>query len=155
MRKTPPLWYTAHCLYVCEVAKRCCRMREIRVFLIKESSKVKARAKAKRIAKGQEVSYKNSDGAVTRWRFVRVLNMGEIYDDDLDDGIEIESVLQWEFELAEMALPACYAKNTVDEIRRLAAQARGRIKNRLQQTLKIVELSSQSRPIFASLMKKR
>jgi len=62
---------------------------EDRIMLVKAQTHSKAQAKAARIVKKEEHSYKTVDGRIVRWRLATVYESVELHGDPLGDGTEV------------------------------------------------------------------
>src|SRR5438477_5301081 len=63
------------------------------LFLVHDIDEPSAMAKAEKIARRKEHSYKNSKGQCVVWSFARLVEVKEIIDQRFEDGAEIRSTL--------------------------------------------------------------
>jgi hypothetical protein len=61
------------------------------LFLVKAVSQLSAESSAEAIARGKEHSYKNERGQTVDWTFVRLVEVTETIDQQLEDGAELKS----------------------------------------------------------------
>ena len=97
------MWYSAEALFRCNVQGESKDvLYERQIFLIEVTGgKQKASRKAKKMALGFENVYKNSDGNDVSWRLVKVLEVQDLCEKEIYDGVEVFSRLIWENEVPE------------------------------------------------------
>lgn len=87
-----PQWYTAKCLYWAEhngPEPPHLPLYETRYLLISAPDEDGAMEKALQIAKDRQHSYLNQYGATVSWKLKQVLEVKEIFNFELKDGMEI------------------------------------------------------------------
>ena len=65
------------------------------VKLLSAETEDEARAKAEEIGRSGEVAYTNEAGAVVRWKFLGVLEVQDLCEATIYDGIEVWSRMYW------------------------------------------------------------
>ena len=87
-------WYSARILYETEIAgKPDDGIREESIRVLLAGSQDEALSKAKKIGRENEVSYNNDAGENVTWRFRRVLEVQDLCEETLYDGVEVFSTL--------------------------------------------------------------
>jgi hypothetical protein len=85
-------WYTAKCSYTsvldCDEPPSE-RVHEYRYFLIRGSDEENAMARAQKLAVSKQHSYRNELGATVSWRLNEVVDVKEIFDFELKEGLEL------------------------------------------------------------------
>ena len=91
------MWFSARLLFESSVPDEAKGqpLCEENLKLIEADSEESARLKALAIGHNERSEYANSDGAIVQWRFVDVLEIQELCEDTLYDGIEVYSRLYW------------------------------------------------------------
>ncbi len=94
------MWYSVEALFQCDDTNEKSKevLYEKSIFLIKVENEQYVREKAERIAQAFEVDYKNVDNDKVKWEFVKILDIQDICEDELYDGVEVFSKLQWDAE---------------------------------------------------------
>lgn len=96
------MWYAVETLFRCNEEKESgLTLYDKRIFLIKSETVDSARQKANQIASTSEVTYQNSDSEQVHWEFLRILEIQELCEGELYDGIEVFSQLMWESEIPD------------------------------------------------------
>ena len=85
-------WYTAKCYYIAahtgnEPPHE--PLREYRYLLIRGLDETDAMTKALALAEKRQHSYRNQFGATVRWKLEQVIDVKEIFDFEIKDGLEI------------------------------------------------------------------
>lgn len=70
------------------------------IFLINAKTPAEVNEKALKLMKTAAIDYKNYEGKTVGWQFVKILNVYDICEEKLYDGIEVFSQLRWESELS-------------------------------------------------------
>ncbi len=68
-------------------------LEEDLLFLVRDIDASSAVAKAEKIARGKEHSYKNAKGECVVWSFSRLIEVKEMVDQRFEDGAEIKSTM--------------------------------------------------------------
>ncbi len=93
------MWFSVQALFRCDVDGELDDvLYKKNIFLINVSDTQKASEKAGQTALSFEHQYKNSDGNEVSWKFVKVLEIQELLENELYDGIEVFARLLWEDE---------------------------------------------------------
>jgi hypothetical protein len=93
------MWHSVEALFRCDVYDEADNiLYEKNIFLIDVDDTQDASEKAGRVALSLEHQYKNSEGNEVSWRFVKVLEIQDINEKELFDGVEVFSHLLWEHE---------------------------------------------------------
>ena len=88
-------WYSASITFESRVngAVEVCPLWEWTVYLVRADSDKAAYAKATVAGKQSEHSYKNGDGEIISWHFLRVVEVQDLCLDSIEDGTEVFSKL--------------------------------------------------------------
>jgi hypothetical protein len=70
-------------------------LQERSIRLVSAEDEEGARKKAVTLGKDQQHSYKNDEGAMVEWQFIRVLEIQDLCEPELYDGMEVYSRLSW------------------------------------------------------------
>jgi hypothetical protein len=91
------MWCSVEALFVCDVPDEPPEevLYERRIFLIKTEDEQHVQDKAQQVALSFEVSYKNYEDNDVQWKFVKILEIQELYEEELYDGVEVFSRLQF------------------------------------------------------------
>jgi hypothetical protein len=94
------MWYSVEALFRCDVQDESDDvLYDKRIFLINvDGDKSDASKKAKKIALSSENAYENFDGGDVSWHLVKVLEVQNLCEEELYDGVEVFSRLIWEGE---------------------------------------------------------
>ena len=92
--KRGPTWFTARLLFKAEIKGR--RPRKIHTFeesvlLVSGTNEREAMEKAKKLAWDKQHTYQNLYKEQVSWKFVKLLELQEILDGELGDGVEVYS----------------------------------------------------------------
>jgi hypothetical protein len=91
------MWYSVEALFRCNVHNELDDILfERKIFLINVDDKDNVAEKATQISISFETKYKNSDGNDVFWQFIKVLDVQDISEDEIHDGIEVFSRLIWQ-----------------------------------------------------------
>jgi Domain of unknown function (DUF4288) len=90
------MWYSAKLLFETEQMPDDNRvLQEESIRLIQADDEQEAASKAKLIGTAEQHEYTNSIGELVTWRFVSVVEVQDLCEDHLSDGIEVFSSLKW------------------------------------------------------------
>ncbi len=97
------MWYSVEALFRCDVSGESDNiLYDRKIFLIDvDGDKQKASKKAKQQALSFETAYKNFEGGDVSWHFVKVLEVQNLSEEKLYDGVEVFSRLVWGTEIAD------------------------------------------------------
>jgi hypothetical protein len=97
------MWYSVEALFKCNVQDDIENiLYEKKIFLINLTDETQEVSfKAEQVALSFETKYKNSDGKDVFWQFIRVVEVQDLSERELYDGIEVFSRLVWENEISE------------------------------------------------------
>lgn len=88
-------WYSTKILFKSEVIGENppphCYEESIRVFLAVDDAE--AEDKAREIGEGNEHKYRNENGEEVNWRFVKVIEVQSLCENEITDGMEVFSTL--------------------------------------------------------------
>lgn len=97
------MWYAIEALFRCNVQEENNNiLYEKKIFLAKlndESDDVSQKAEENAIL--LESKYKNSEGNDVYWQFVKIIEIQDLNEKEIYDGIEVFSKLVWESDLLE------------------------------------------------------
>lgn len=97
MRRVPKKWYAAKLLSRVEVddhrKERTLLEESIRILRATDERDASARSEA--LGRAEQVEYENFEGRTVRWRFVKVLEIQDLSETKLSDGMEVFSRLRW------------------------------------------------------------
>jgi hypothetical protein len=88
-------WYSAGLRLLCEVAGEAPDLYEDSVIVLRAQSGDEALARAEVIGRESEHSYLNESGELVAWKFDRVIDVQDLSCDDLVDGMEVYSRMNW------------------------------------------------------------
>lgn len=88
-------WFSARLLFEAEVNGGVPRdgLQEESFRLIRANDGAAAEACAREVGEREEHSYANAEGQTVRWRFIRVVEVQEISDSELQHGTEVFSIV--------------------------------------------------------------
>jgi hypothetical protein len=92
-------WYSAKLLFKTdkiEDSQPC--MIEESIRLIQATDEEEAQARAEALGRAEEHSYANETGQLVYWRFIEVMEIQDLGEDEISDGIEVYSRLGYERE---------------------------------------------------------
>ncbi len=91
------MWYSVEALFVCDVPNTPPEevLYDRTIFLIKTEDEQHVQEKAQHTALSFEVSYKNYEGNEVQWKFVKILQVQDLCEEELYDGVEVFSRLQF------------------------------------------------------------
>src|SRR5436305_1855214 len=90
------MWYAAKLLYESTGGDQDGRvLQEESIRLIQATDEAEALTKAKRIGALDEHEYPNEEGETVVWRFVSALEIQDLCEESLFDGMEVFSTLEW------------------------------------------------------------
>jgi hypothetical protein len=94
------MWYSVEALFRCDVQDESDDvLYDKRIFLINvNGNKSEASKKAKKLALSSENAYENFEGGDVSWHLVKVLEVQNLSEEELYDGVEVFSRLMWESE---------------------------------------------------------
>ena len=94
-------WYSAKLLYVCDVegnsiknsadVKESSNLTEYSIRIFKAKSEEEAKEKAKQIGLKNQHYYKNYLDEKVSWNFVKVVEIQDLFEDEVLEGIEVYS----------------------------------------------------------------
>jgi hypothetical protein len=94
------MWHSAEALFRCNVQDESNNiLYEKKIFLVYLDDAREISEKAEQLARSFETKYKNSEGGDVHWQFVKVLEIQELSEEELYDGVEVFSRLAWESEI--------------------------------------------------------
>jgi hypothetical protein len=98
------MWYSVEALFRCDVQDESGDvLYDKKIFLINiDGDESKASKMAKKQALSFENVYKNSEGGNVSWHFVKVLEVQNLCEEEIYDGMEVFSRLMWEGEAQEI-----------------------------------------------------
>ena len=88
-------WYSARIRYETEIAGKpdAGGIREESIRVLLADSRHEALSKARKLGRENEITYKNDAGEDVTWRFRRVLEVQDLCEEILYDGVEVFSTL--------------------------------------------------------------
>ncbi len=90
------MWYAAKLLFESSVPDEHGRLlQEESIRLIEANDETEANAKAIALGNSEQHEYANPYGQTVRWRFVSVLEIQDLCEASLFDGMEVFSVMKW------------------------------------------------------------
>jgi hypothetical protein len=91
------MWFSARLAFESEVSDGddSPPLCEENIKLVEAENEDEARQKAFVIGQNDQIEYANSDGATVRWRFVRVVEIPNLCESELYDGVEVYPRLFW------------------------------------------------------------
>src|SRR5947207_1307665 len=90
------MWYGARLLFESSIPDERGRvLREESIRLVQAHDESEARAKAIALGNSEQHDYENAYGATVRWRFVSVLEIQDLCEPNVFDGMEVFSRLNW------------------------------------------------------------
>ena len=94
-------WFSALLFFECEVigAAESDPLCEKSVRIFRAAGEEEAMTKAEEIGRRAETEYPNVDGQTVVWRFVRVLEVQDLTEEELGEGMEVFSRLMWKSEI--------------------------------------------------------
>mgnify|MGYP003477929136 FL=1 len=98
------MWYSVEALFRCDVQDESDDiLYDKKIFLINvNGDELRASKKAKKQAQSFENVYKNSEGGDVSWQFVKILEVQNLCEEEIYDGMEVFSRLMWEGEAQEI-----------------------------------------------------
>ena len=94
------MWYSVQALFRCNVQDELENILfEKSIFLINVDDGQDVSEKAEQVAKSFEHQYKNDESKDVLWVFVKILEIQNLVEKELYDGIEVFSRLLWEHEV--------------------------------------------------------
>lgn len=90
------MWFAAKLLFESSVPDEEGRLlQEESIRLIQAVDEAEARSKASRVGSSEQHEYLNHLGETVAWHFVSVLEVQDLGEDNLTDGMEVFSTLKW------------------------------------------------------------
>lgn len=94
------MWHSVQALFRCDIQDDVeNNLYEKNIFLIDVNDTQDASEKAEQTALSFEHQYKNFEGRDVSWKFVKVLEIQDLSQKDLYDGVEVFFRLLWEHEI--------------------------------------------------------
>jgi hypothetical protein len=91
------MWFGAKLLFESTIPHEDGRiLQEESIRLIEANDELEAKSKANMLGKSEQHEYENADGETVRWRFVFVLEIQDLCEKSLFDGMEVFSLIKWE-----------------------------------------------------------
>jgi hypothetical protein len=90
------MWFAAKLLFESTVQHDDGRvLQEESIRLLQADDKSQAHSKATDIGNSEKHQYANSQGETVSWRFVSILEVQDLCEDNIFDGMEVFSTLKW------------------------------------------------------------
>lgn len=91
------MWFSARLLFESELSDTTGdpSLQEENIKLVSAESEDEARKKAEAIGRNEEIAYSNADGETVTWHFLGVLEVQDLCESALYDGVEVYSRLFW------------------------------------------------------------
>ncbi len=90
------MWFAAKLLFESSVREGDGRvLQEESIRLIQADDEAHAHAKATELGTTEEHQYPNEQGETVAWQFVGILEIQDLCEDNLFDGMEVFSTLKW------------------------------------------------------------
>jgi Domain of unknown function (DUF4288) len=101
------MWFSAKLLFEACVADEsdAAPLQEVSIRLLRAESNEAAQRKAETLGVDGQHNYENESGARVEWRFLRVLEIQDLCEPELYDGMEVYSRLSWRREGAKTRQP--------------------------------------------------
>ena len=90
-------WFSVKVKFVCDVddnIRELEKLYEYSIRLFKAKSEDEAFAKAVKYFQQEDCSYKNINGNEVSWNFVEIIEIQDLYEEEIFDGIEVFSRLE-------------------------------------------------------------
>lgn len=89
-------WHSAKLLFVAVVDGRlpADALVEVSIRVFRASDLAQAAVRAEEIGHAAAHDYKNEDGQTVEWRFVRAIELQDLCEDTLEDGVEVFSLMR-------------------------------------------------------------
>jgi hypothetical protein len=89
------MWFAAKLLFESSVPDDGRVLQEESIRLIQAADEAQAQSKACLLGPSEEHEYLNEHGETVRWRFVSVLEVQDLCEENVCDGMEVFSTLKW------------------------------------------------------------
>ena len=90
------MWFSARVLFESQVGPRGdSALQEESFRLIQARDELEAKAKAMRLGETEQHEYTNDAGETVKWRFVEVLEIQDLCEQEIYDGMEVFSLMKW------------------------------------------------------------
>lgn len=88
-------WHSAVILYACDVGGEVIAepLRELSIRVFRVDAGESPTLRAEELGKDGEHTYKNSEGEEVSWRYIRVVEIQDLCEEELSDGAEVFSAL--------------------------------------------------------------
>lgn len=92
-------WFSAALSFECSIEgdPDADRLSDLSIRVVRAASEEEALHKAEAFGQESAHSYRNADNEKVVWSFVEVLEVQELFDSELTDGVEVYSRLDWSF----------------------------------------------------------
>ena len=90
-------WFVAEAIFVSDIAdskEQYDPLIEDCLFLVNAASDEEAKHKAEAVALTKQDAYENSSGETVRWKFVNIVRVREVLDEQLREGTEVWCTIQ-------------------------------------------------------------
>lgn len=90
-------WFSAQLRFRSKICDASCHdpLCEESIRLIEAETETVAWAKAAALGQASEHTYENDQGELVQWVFVRVVEVQDLCEDEIKDGVEVFSRLRW------------------------------------------------------------
>jgi len=90
------MWFSAKLLFQSNVddGQNLSPLYEESIRLIEADTEDEARSKSEQLGKNEEHDYKNESGHTVKWNFVEVMEIQDLCESNIYDGMEVFSTLQ-------------------------------------------------------------
>src|SRR5438045_2480550 len=91
------MWYSARLMFESDRADLDGpRLQEVSIRLIEAENEAEAMSKAVALGKREQHEYRNEAGEIVHWRFIEVLEIQDLCEAEVYDGMEVYSRMGWE-----------------------------------------------------------